>query len=203
MRQTFIAFLAFCVLTFGAAAHANVETYDLDKPHTQIIFSVEHLGFSRSYGKFLDYTGNFVFDRGNPAASSTEVSIKTASLDMGDEKWDEHLLGPDFFDAAQFPEMTFKSTKIEVTGDKTAKITGDLTLHGVTKPVTLDATFNKAEKHAFSNKFVAGFSAHTTINRSDFGINYGLPMVGDAVDIIIEVEGNRRETNASGGVFNK
>lgn len=203
MRQFFSGVLAFCVLVSCGAARAAVETYDLDKPHTQIIFSVEHLGFSKSYGKFLDYTGSFVFDRGNPADSSTEVSIKVPSLDMGDAKWNEHLLGSDFFDAEKFPEMAFKSTKIEVTGEKTAKITGDLTLHGVTKPVTLDATFNTAGKRAFSDKYAAGFSAHATINRSDFGISYGLPMVGDAVDIIIEVEGNRREANASGGTFNK
>ncbi|MBI4030104.1 MAG: polyisoprenoid-binding protein [Proteobacteria bacterium] len=192
MKRLILAAATF-VLMMPVPAQAQVEEYTLEKPHTQVVFSVNHLGFSNSHGKFLDYSGVFTFDRGKPENSRVEATVITASLFMGDEKWDQHLKGADFFDVEKFPDMTFKSTKIEVLSDNTANITGDLTLLGVTKPVTLAATFNKAEKHAFSGKHVAGFSAHAKIKRSDFGMTYGLPLVGDEVDITIEVEGIRND----------
>lgn len=114
---------------------------------------------------------------------------------MDDEAWDTHLKSKDFFDVEKFPDMVFKGTTIEITGDKTAKINGELTLLGVTKPVTLDTVFNKAGKHPFSGKYVAGFSAVTNIKRSDFGMEYGLPMIGDDVNIHLEVEGIRQDGN--------
>ncbi len=169
-------------------AFAAPKTYDIETPHTQIIFSVNHLGFSHSYGKFLEHDGTIVFDAENPAASSVNITIKTASVEMNDQKWNDHLKNADFFDAAKFPDMTFKSTKIDVTRKDTAKITGDLTIKGVTKPVVLDTKLNKAGKHPMSGKEGAGFSATTAIKRSDFGIAYGLPAVGDEVKIALEVE---------------
>ena len=172
---------------------AGPEHYTFDKAHTQILFFVNHLGFSNSQGEFHDYDGHFVFDREHPEKSSVDVTIKTASIDMDSEKWNEHMTSPDFFNSEAFPDMTFKSTSIKVTGEKTADITGDLTLLGVTKPVVLKTTYNKSDKHPFSGKFVSGFSAKTNIKRSDFGMAYGLPGVGDEVDIRIEVEGYRTE----------
>ena len=180
-------------------AHAEAETYTFDKAHTQVIFFVNHLGFSNSAGKFLDFDGSFTFDQAEPAKSSVKVTFKVAGLDMDDEKWDEHLKGTDFFNVEKFPEMTFNSTAIEVTGENTANITGDLTLLGVTKPVTLSVTHNKSGKHPFGDKYVSGFSATASLKRSDFGMNYGLPMVGDDVQIRIEVEGLREEPAASDG----
>lgn len=179
-----------------ASAQAATEKYVLDKPHTQVVFSVNHLGFSNSIGKFTDYSGHFIFDTEDPAKSNVEVTINTASIDLADQKWDDHMKGADFFNVEKFPAMTFKSTKIEKTGDKTANITGDLTLLGVTKPVTLAVTQNGSGEHPYSKKFVSGFSATGTLKRSDFGMNYGLPAVGDEVKLIIEVEGIREDGEA-------
>lgn len=192
MKRLILTVLALALM-FPVHAHAQVEEYTLEKPHTQIIFSINHLGFSNSQGKFLDYSGTFTFDRGKPENSRVEAAIKTASLFMGDEKWDQHMKSDDFFNVEKFPEMTFRSTAVELLSANTANITGDLTILGVTKPVTLSATFNKAEKHAFSGKYVAGFSASAKIKRSDFGMTYGLPLLGDDVDITIEVEGIRND----------
>ena len=180
--------VAAAVALTAAPAFAAPKTYDIETPHTQIIFSVNHLGFSHSYGKFLEHDGTIVFDADNPAASSVDITIKTASIEMNDQKWNDHMKNADFFDVEKFPEMTFKSTKIDVTGADTANITGDLTIKGVTKPVVLATKLNKAGKHPMSGKEGAGFSATTTIKRSDFGISYGLPAVGDAVTIALEVE---------------
>jgi len=192
------------VFTGGLAthAHADIETYSFDKAHTQLLFFVNHLGFSNSQGEFLDYDGSFVFDRSEPAKSNVSITIKTASIDMDDEKWDAHMKSADFFDVEKFPDMTFKSTGIEATGENMANITGDLTILGVTKPVTLAVIHNKSGKHAFSGKYVSGFSATATLKRSDFGMNYGLPLVGDDVKIMIEVEGERQEQGGE-GVNNK
>lgn len=178
-------------LLMAFPAHAAQESYSFDKAHTQILFNVSHLGFSQSWGEFLDYDGHILFNEEDPKNSEVNITIKTASIDMDDEKWDEHMKNEDFFDVEKFPEMSFKSNAIDITGDNTANIKGDLTILGVTKPVTLETKFNKAGKHAFSGKYVAGFSATTQINRSDYGMDYGLPLVGDEVNIILEVEAIR------------
>ncbi len=191
---------AFSLLGVTTAAQAEIEQYKFDTVHTQIIFFVDHLGFSKSEGEFIDFDGGFTFDRGQPENSSVEVTIQTVSIDMDDEKWDEHMKNEDFFNVEKFPTMTFKSTGIEVTGENTANITGDLTLLGVTKPVVLNVTHNKSGKHPFGEKYAAGFSATASLKRSDFGMTYGLPMVGDDVEIRIEVEAEREETGGEGAV---
>lgn len=157
------------------------------------MFSVGHLGFSFSHGKFLKFDGGFTFDVEKPENSAVDVTIDTASLNMDSVEWDSHLKNADFFNVEKFPNMTFKSTKIEKTGDNTGKITGDLTLLGVTKPVTLDVTYNKSGVHPYSKNFIAGFSATGTLLRSDFGMNYGLPGVADEVALNIQVEGIRQD----------
>lgn len=179
-------------VAFSAPAKAQIELYDFDKAHTQILFFIDHLGFSKSQGEFHEYDGMFTFNRGEPEKSSVEIAIQTSSIDMDDEKWNTHMKNEDFFGVEKFPTMTFKSTAIEITGEKTANLIGDLTILETTKPVTLDVTYNKSGKHPFNGKFVSGFSATTQIKRSDFGMTYGLPMIGDEVDIMIEVEGFRR-----------
>ena len=195
MIKVFKYIAAFAILTVPQMSHAqsNVEQYAFDKAHTSILFFVNHLGFSMSQGKFLEYEGGFTFDRENPENSEIDVSIKTASIDMDDEEWDNHLKNADFFNVEEYPEMTFKSTGIVVTGDNTADITGDLTLLGVSKPVTLKVVHNKSGQHPFGDKYLAGFSATTTIKRSEFGMNYGLPNVGDDVEVRIEVEAVRED----------
>ena len=183
------------VLAETPPKHENKEAdhYTFDKAHTQILFFVNHLGFSMSQGEFLDYDGHFHFNTKEPSKSDVHVTIQTASIDMDDKKWDDHMKNKDFFDVENYPTMTFKSTKIDVTGDNTANITGDLTLLGTTKPVTMAVTHNKSDKHPFGGKYVSGFSATAKLKRSEFGMTYGLPGVADDVEIRIEVEGVRTE----------
>jgi polyisoprenoid-binding protein YceI len=192
LRSVFAVALAAFVLIQAPSARAQVETYGFDKAHTQILFFVNHLGFSNSMGKFLDYDGSFTFDRASPEKSSVQVSIKTDSIEMNDKAWNDHMKNADFFDVEKFPTMDFKSTAINVTGENTADITGDLTILGVTKPVVLKVTHNKSAAHPMApDRFVAGFSATAKIKRSEFGMNYGVPNVADDVEIRIEVEGMR------------
>jgi len=176
----------------GTAAGA-ADRYAFDKAHTQILLFVDHLGFSKSQGEFHDYDGSFTFDPADWSKSSVEVVIRTASVDMDDYEWDKHLRSKDFFDVAQHPTMSFRSTRVEQTGENQGKVYGKLTLLGVSRPVVLDVTFNKAGVHPMSKQYVAGFSARTVIRRSDFGMKYGLPMVGDEVDVRLEVEGLREQ----------
>lgn len=184
-----IIFALTALLFIAAPAAAETARFDIEKPHTQIMFSVEHLGFSHSYGKFTDFDGHINFDQAAPEKSSVEVTIKTASINMDDQKWDDHLKNADFFNVEKFPVMTFKSTKVEKTGEKNAKVTGDLTLLGVTKPVALDVVFNKRGEHPYTKNDHIGFSAKGALKRSDFGMSYGIPGVGDDVALVIEVEG--------------
>ncbi|MCF8496442.1 MAG: YceI family protein [Alphaproteobacteria bacterium] len=196
MRR-FALFLSLALIV-SRPVFAQIEVYDFDKPHTQIMFFVDHLGFSRPEGEFLDFDGSFTFDRGEPAKSHVEIAIKTASIQMDDEAWNKHMMNADFFNVEKFPEMTFRSTAIEVTGESTANITGDLTILGITKPVVLAVTHNKSGKFPFGDRYVAGFSGRTTIKRSDFGMVYGLPGVGDEVEIRLEVEGVRNDEGGTG-----
>lgn len=194
----FIPALLGIAIIAGFAGSASAEKYILDKPHTQIIFKVNHMGFSHSFGKFTDYNGVINYDEADPAKSNADVTIQTASLDLDDDKWNEHMKSKDFFDVEKFPTMTFKSTGIEKTGDKTANITGDLTLLGVTKPVTLAVQQNNMGKHPMKDIKASGFSANGKIKRSDFGMKGGIPMVSDDVDIIIEVEAYGEDKTANG-----
>ena len=173
-------------------ASAEQERYIFDKAHTNILFFVDHLGFSKMNGEFHEYDGEFIFDREDPTRSSVEVTIETTSVDTDHDELNAHLRTADFFDSANHPTMTFKSTAIERTGDDTALITGDLTMLGVTKPVTLDVTFNKADVHPVNQKYIAGFSGSTTIKRSDYGMTFLVPAVGDEVKVVLEVEGVRQ-----------
>lgn len=188
----FRTLLAALLLTaaIAAPARAETQTYKLDPLHTQILFFVEHMGFSHSNGKFPKFTGEFKFDEAAPATGSADVTIDTTALNMDDDTWEEHLKAEKMFNTAKFPTMTFKSTKVEPTGDTTAKMTGDLTLLGVTKPVTLDVTKNKCGEHPFNKKQTCGFDAVGTLKRSDFGMKEGIPMVSDDVKIMITVEGS-------------
>ncbi len=200
MRNTLAAAILPVLMIVSMPALAGkksaADSYAFDKVHTQIMFSVSHLGFSFSTGSFTAFDGGFTFDEAKPENSSVNVTIDTDSISLHDDKWEEHMKSEDFFNVAVFPTMTFKSTLAEKTGDNTARLTGDLTLLGVTRPVTLDVIFNKAAVHPYSKQYVAGFSATGTLKRSDFGMVYGLPGIGDEVNITLEVEGIRHEAAA-------
>ncbi|MBP2299217.1 YceI family protein [Azospirillum picis] len=189
MKKTLFAAALFASAAFGAAsASAAPVTYKLDPAHTSVVFIVNHVGFSNLFGRFDKPAGEVTFDKDAPEKSSVTVAIDTASVDTNHEKRDQHLRSPDFFNTKEFPQMTFKSSKIEKTGDNTGKLHGDLTLLGVSKPVVLDVTFNNQGVSPASKQETAGFSARGTIKRSDFGMKYGVPAIGDDIQILIEVE---------------
>lgn len=193
MKKLFSSLIIAAALFATSPAQAAAEKYIFDPAHTQVMFSISHLGFSFSHGKFTKFTGGFEFDPENVANSKADVSIDTNSINMDSIEWENHLKGADFFNVEKFPAMTFKSASVEKTGENTGKLNGDLTLLGVTKPVTLDVTYNKSGIHPYSKNMIAGFSATGTIKRSDFGMNYGLPGVGDDVALDIQVEGIRQD----------
>ncbi|MBL8535826.1 MAG: polyisoprenoid-binding protein [Hyphomonadaceae bacterium] len=179
------------------ASDAPAGAYRLDRSHADLTFRVNHIGFSMYTGRFTDFDATLQFDPANPSAMRLEASVDVASLTLPapPEGFVAEMLGPHWFDAAQFPTMTFRSTAVEPTGANTARVTGDLTLHGVTKPVTLDVTFNGGYAgHPMDPNGRIGFSARGSLRRSEFGIAYGVPPegstmgVGDAVEIVIETE---------------
>lgn len=175
-----------------AAPPAWAEEFTLDPAHTSVNFKINHLGISETYGRFNDVEGRLDLDRQNPEASSVTVVIDTRSIDTNHEERDDHLRGEEFFAVGTYPTITFKSTDIEMTGEKTAKITGDLTLRGVTKPLALDATLLHLGPHPMRpEREVAGFTATGEIRRSDYGMTGFLPMVGDEVTLFISAEAYR------------
>ena len=159
-------------------------TYAVDSGHTQVLFTLNHLGFTEYTGQFTQPTGTLTLDPGRPQNDKVEISFPIDKVSTTVTGLDEHLKKPEFFDATQFPTGKFVSTSVTITGT-TAVIAGNLTLKGVTKPVTLQARFIGAGSNPMSKKKTVGFRATTTIMRSDFGISYGLPVVSDKVDLVI------------------
>ena len=165
---------------------AFADTYTFDSPHTFPNFVINHLGFSNIHGRFNNTTGTMTMDR-EKGTGSVEVVIDAASIDTGFKKRDDHLRSPDFFNVNEFPEITFKSTKVSFKG-KGAEVTGNLTMKGVTKPVTLTVDSINCGPHPFNKKEMCGFGATATIKRSDFGVNYGLPAIGDEITLSLDAE---------------
>ncbi|WP_031295102.1 YceI family protein [Sphingobium ummariense] len=160
-------------------------TYAVDPGHTQIVFAYDHMGFSNNLGVIAEATGSLTLDKANPAASKVSIDVPIANLRTGVAKLDEHLMKPDFFDVTKFAKATFVSTGVKPDGATGAEITGNLTIKGITKPVTLDAEFYGAGVQPMNKKENVGFIATSTIKRSDFGLGYGVPMVGDTVELKI------------------
>jgi polyisoprenoid-binding protein YceI len=154
-----------------------------------VLFSWNHFGFSNPTANLGLGDGTLVFDEKNPAKSSVEVTLPLANLDTHVSALDEHLKKPDFFDADKFATVTFKSTKVQAEGAGKFKVTGDLTVHGVTKPVVLDAKLNKSGEHPMLKVQAIGFDATATIKRSDFGVGAYVPNVSDEIKIHITTEG--------------
>lgn len=177
----------------STAALAAPEQYNLDPSHSQVVFTYEHLGFSTTYNVFAGFEGEIMFDQEEPANSSVSVSIPVMSMYTGWEKRFEHFMSDDMFGAAEGDMITFTSTGIEVTGDTTAEITGDLTINGTTKSVVLDAELNKADTHPMQEKQWVGFDATTTLLRSDYGLDYAAPAVSDELQVMISIEAEKAE----------
>ena len=170
----------------GAADPSRVASgsYKVDPAHTQVLFTVNHLGFTEYTGQFTQPTGTLVLDRANAARDQLDVNFAIAKVSTTVPALDAHLQKPEFFDAAQFPDGHFVSTRVALNGNA-ATITGNLTLKGVTHPVTLRARFIGAGVNPLSKKATIGFQATTTIQRSQWGVNYALPVVSDKVDLTI------------------
>jgi polyisoprenoid-binding protein YceI len=173
---------------FTTAAQAEPVAYMLDASHSQIVFSYDHLGFSTTTGMFSGFEGTIELDAENPAESSVKVSFPAQSLITGWPAREAHFLTEEFFGADANPLVTFTSTGIEVTGDNTGLITGDLIMNGITKSVVLDATMNQLADHPMANMPWAGFDATTTLLRSDFDMGQFAPFVGDEIAINISIE---------------
>lgn len=180
------------LLSVAMAVPALAAEYSVDKDHSNVGFQVRHM-LSKVNGEFTDFESNFIFDDKKIEDSKGTFVVKTASINTRNQKRDDHLRSPDFFDSKKFPEMTFKSKKVTKAGDKNFKLEGDLTIKGVTKPVTFDGEYLGIEKDPWGNTRAA-FTAKTKINRKDYGLNWnktlesGGLLVGDDVEISLNVE---------------
>ena len=178
------------LLGAAVSAQAAPVTYQLDPGHTMVLFSWNHFGYSNPTANLGLGEGSLVFDEQNPAASSVEVSLPLANLDTHVPALDEHLKKPDFLDADKYPVVSFKSTAVQPLGGNKFKVSGELTVHGVTRPVVLDATLNKVGPHPMSKTQSIGFDATASIKRSDFGVGAYAPSVSDEISIRITTEGS-------------
>lgn len=198
------ALAALCVATLQSVAAAEPVSFKVDKGHSEVGFSVRHF-FSKVHGRFNGFAGTIVFDAQTPANISVDASADAATIWTDNERRDGHLKGADFFDVEKFPTIAFKSTKVDTVGGGRYKITGNFTMHGVTKPVTFDAEFLGAGAvgaggQSWGTK--AGFTATTVVNRKDFGVSWnktldnGSLMLADDVTITLNVEADQAQAPA-------
>jgi polyisoprenoid-binding protein YceI len=185
--RTLVAAIA-TLLALPAAA--ELETYTVDPQHTIPTYEVSHLGYSMQRGRFNKTSGKITIDTAAKKGSA-DITIDTASIDSGIPKLDEHLRSEDFFNAAKSPKITFKSTSFTFDGDNVKSATGDLTMNGITKPVTLTANVFRCGPHPMTKKKQCGADFITTVKRSEFGMKYGIPVLGDDVTLRIPVESTK------------
>ena len=202
--RTLITAGALAALAAAPAAAQSV-TYAVDITHSSFLFSANHIGYTNVFGLFREWGGEFTFDPVAPEKATVKIEVKTESIDTNDRRVqaqggrrgrDEHLRSADFFNVKEFPTMTFVSTKVEKTGEKTGKLHGNITLLGQTKPVVFDVTFNKVAPHpvpAYNKVMTSGFSIRGTIKRTDFGMKFGVPAVSDEVALFIEIEAQEKK----------
>ena len=193
MLKTLRSFTVATLLALPFSAAADLSgvpsgVYSLDNTHGYITFTYSHLGFSNPRVGFNRFDTELDLDSSNPENSAIAVSIDATSIDSRVADFNDHLNSGDFFNTAEYPTITFKSTKIEATGENTFDVTGDLTILGTTKPVTLAATINKAANHPMRNVPTVGVSATARLLRSDWGLGAYVPAVSDEVELSIEVE---------------
>jgi len=179
------------MLLLSVKTLAAVENYEIDPAHTYPNFTVSHLGFSTMYGRFDKTSGTFAIDRVS-RQGAVDITIQTSSINTGLEKRDDHLRSPDFFNTVEFPVATYKSGSVKFEGDEPKIIEGNLTLLGITKPVILTITAFKCGQNPMNNKAMCGIDATGSLKRSDFGMKYALPGVGDDIRLMISVEGYKK-----------
>lgn len=200
MQRLTLITLLFASSTVGAVDGAKVpaaERYDIDGSHSGVVFGWNHFGFSNPTARFDKIEGSVLLDATDLTKSSISVTLPVEGLDTRVVQLDEALKSPEFLDATRYPTITFKSTKVEMTGENSLKITGDLTVHGVTKPVTLDAKVNKIgifEIPGVIKAQTAGFDATTIIKRSDFGVTKYVPAVSDEIPVRITLDAKQAQT---------
>lgn len=184
------------VTTSPRLATAEPAGFEIDPAHVTVAFLVRHIGYADTLGQFLEVEGGFDYDEATKTLSDLEVVIEAESVFSNHDRRDDHVRGSDFLDADEHPEIVFVGTGATPTGENSGTVTGDLTLLGVTRPVTLEVTLNKAGLYPFGEgpPYVLGISARTTIKRSAFGMTYAVEngFVGDEVDVIIELEAIRQ-----------
>ncbi len=162
-------------------------TYSVEPTHTRVLFAVSHMGFTTWYGEFTNVSGSLTLKPKEVGASTLDITIPATTISTSNTRLDGELNSPTWLDTTKYPTITFKSTKILRTGHDTAKVTGNLTFHGVTKPETLDVTFNASGVNFVSKQYTVGFNATGTIKRSDFAESTYVPIIGDDVTLIISV----------------
>ncbi|MBN8180879.1 MULTISPECIES: YceI family protein [Roseibium] len=183
-----LAASALALSLVAGTALAEPVAYDFDKSHANLAFSYNHLGYSTTEGRFGEWEGTLLIDKDTPANSSIEFTIDVGSLDTFWAERNAHFLSADFFDAEKFPEATFKSTKVEKTGDNQLEVTGDLTIKDITKPVTLTVDVTALGEHPMAKKEAAGFAVSTVLKRSDYGMDMYVPYVGDDITVTFHSE---------------
>ena len=185
MRKTLLVAALFA---FAGSAVAAPVTYKLDPTHTNVIASWSHFGFSNPSLNFGQADGTIVYDADKVSASSVQVTLPLTGLSALADQFYDHLTSADWFDAAKYPSATFKSTKVEAAGEGKLKVTGDLTVKGVTKPVVLNVKLNKAGVQPLAKREAVGFDATATVKRSEFGLGNYVPNVSDEVSLRITTE---------------
>lgn len=189
MKRSLLAALLFAsTFAFAASTRAAPVTYQLDPTHTVVLAQWSHFGFSNPVASFGQADGTLVYDADNVAASSVQVTLPLAGLEAFVPKFNEHLRSPDFFDAAKYPQIVFRSTKVEAAGEGRLKVSGDLTVRDITRPVVLDVSLNKAGLQPMVKRAAIGFDATTTLKRSEFGVGRYAPGVSDEVQLRITAE---------------
>ena len=183
------------LLALVAPISAAPVTYTFDPVHSQLVFFVEHLGFSHAIGRFSRWQGEFRFDPDDWSQSTIDVRIPVSSLDLGDAGWNKKILSGNWLDAENYPQMRFVGESMERIDAQTGKLSGRLSLHGETRSVTLDVRFNKLGVHPLTLKPTLGFTASASLKRSDFGLRESLNSVGDEITVRIEVEGQRKRSD--------
>ncbi|MGD9806511.1 MAG: YceI family protein [Hyphomicrobiaceae bacterium] len=190
------------IMVFGALAASQcavAETYHFKGGHSTVTIGWSHAGLSHHTARIVGIVGSLEFDPASPEMGQVDVRLDPADLSSGVPALDRLLRSPDFFDVSSYPAITFKSTQVMVTGERSGQVSGDLTIRGTTRPVTLNVTWNFSGEHplglvnpSFAGKFVSGFSATTKLLRSEWGLGRGAPLISDEIDVAIEVEAVRR-----------
>jgi polyisoprenoid-binding protein YceI len=188
-------FIAISALLAATTSSAESQHYTLDPTHTRIAFRTTHANFSRALGTFRTPTGTLQLDPDDWSTAKLDITVPVATLDLGDDEWNRKVLGGTFFDAARIPQARFVSTGVEKRDGNALRVRGELTIHGVTRPVEFDATVNAVGRHPLTFRRTVGFSAVLRISRKEFGIDAWPSVIGDEVEILVELEAVRRRAD--------